>query len=216
MHDILYLHGFGDTHPQACRIVEALRRQGQDLRIHAPCYHPSGRIDATRIGRTLEQCLGMLDRLQLVKVHLVGYSFGGLLAAILASQHPDRIVNLLLLAPAIDNFIRNYAGRGSHEWPMPREYVEELQSYPARPRIVRPTTLVHGMLDHDRAGSAPWRIQQWAAEQPFQHVYFLEGVDHSLTGWLAAPVSDSRPDRFPSFSHVLQQWLEQCPGLAHG
>ncbi len=29
--------------------------------------------------------------------------------------------------------------------------LEELQSYPARPQVVRPTTLVHGMLDHDRA-----------------------------------------------------------------
>ena len=151
----------------------------------------------------------MLDRLQLANIHLVGYSFGGLLAAILASQYPDRIVNLLLLAPAIDNFIRNYAARAPHEWPMPREYVEELRSYPARPQIVRPTTLVHGMLDHDRAGSAPWRIQQWAAEQPFRHVYFLDRVDHSLAGWLPAAVSDSQPERSPTFIHVVQQWLEE-------
>ena len=40
---------------------------------------------------------------------------GGLLAAILASQQPERIANVLLLAPAIDNFTRNYEGRSPHD-----------------------------------------------------------------------------------------------------
>ncbi len=208
MHDILYLHGFGDTRPQASGIVAALRTHCQDLRIQAPCYHPAGRIDATRIGRTLEECLGLMDQLQLANIHLVGYSYGGLLAAILASQHPDRIVSLLLLAPAIDNFARNYARLPLHEWPMPREYVEELRVYPARPQIVCPTTLVHGLLDHDRAGSAPWRIQEWAAQQPFRHVYFLDGVGHSLAGWLPVPSNHRQSERMPTFTHVVQQWLD--------
>ena len=155
----------------------------------------------------MDECLGLMDQLQLAKIHLVGYSFGGLLAAILASQHPDRIVNVLLLAPAIDNFSRNYAGLASHEWPMPRAYVEELQAYTARPPIVCPTTLVHGLLDHDRAGSAPWRIQEWAEQQAFRHVYFLDGVDHSLRGWVPVPLNHRQSERSITFTYVVQQWL---------
>ncbi len=109
-----------------------------------------------------------------------------------------------MLAPAIDNYARNYEGRDPVSWRMPREYVEELQTYPARPNIVLPTTLVHGLLDVDREGSAPWRVQQWAAEQSFRRAYFLDGVDHSLDPWLSEPSwTNGRSGNVPTFQQVV-------------
>jgi pimeloyl-ACP methyl ester carboxylesterase len=42
----------------------------------------------------------LLDELKLDKVNLVGFSMGGLLAARLASQYPNRVKKLVLVAPA--------------------------------------------------------------------------------------------------------------------
>jgi pimeloyl-ACP methyl ester carboxylesterase len=116
-------------------------------------------------------------------VRLVGYSFGGLLAALLAERYFERIAKLLLFAPAIDNIARNYSGDPA-QWQMPRDYVEELRKYPARPAIVCPTTLVYGDLDDDSGGSTPNRYRAWASEQPFAAVHELAGVDHDLEPWL--------------------------------
>jgi pimeloyl-ACP methyl ester carboxylesterase len=203
---ILYLHGFGDCQPQRCPIAASLRQVLPDSRMYTPCYHPIGRIEATRIKQFLAELQNLIDEIGPAKVHLIGYSFGGLLAAILACQRPERIGNVLLLAPAIDNYERNYEARTPEEWLMPPEFVEELLSYPTRPAIVRPTILVHGSLDRDEEGSAPWRIQRWAEEQPFRGVYILDQVDHSLATWLSD--SGNHSAALPAFRQVVQQWIE--------
>lgn len=207
MHDILYLHGFGTTNLEACPVANAMRTAVAGVRLHAPCYHPGGHIEATRIGASLDALAEIIVKDSTSgKVDVVGYSFGGLLAALLAARQPDILGKVLLLAPAIDNYARNYEGRDPASWRMPREYVEELQTYPARPDIVRPTTLVHVLSDVDRQGSAPWRVRQWAEEQPFRHVYFLEGVDHFLEPWLSgsARANDSRGD-VPTFQQLIRE-----------
>ncbi|MGO9464633.1 MAG: alpha/beta fold hydrolase [Isosphaeraceae bacterium] len=203
----LYLHGFGRTNPRACPVAEALRTAVPIVRLHAPCYHPGALIKATRIGASLEEFTNIIVHDSTTgKVHLVGYSFGGLLGAILAARRPDIIGNVLLLAPAIDNYARNYERRDPASWCMPRRYVEELRAYPARPDIVRPTTLVHGKLDIDHDGSAPWRVRRWKEEQPFRHVYFLDGVDHSLEPWLSAPArTNDTPRDVPSFEQLVME-----------
>jgi pimeloyl-ACP methyl ester carboxylesterase len=208
MYELLYLHGFGEANPEHCRVARALRRAAPNRCVHTPCYHPGGEKTATRIQRTLADCEEIIERSGASRVHLIGYSFGGLLSAILASRRKDLIENLLLLAPAIDNFDRNFAGRKPETWHMPPEYVEELQLYPARPEVVRPTTLVHGMLDVDNAGSAPWRIMEWATQQSFDRVYLLEGVDHSLEPWLSDErwTNDNAND-VPTFRHLVEQLL---------
>lgn len=210
MHDILYLHGFGETHPERCPVARALRIATPGIRLQAPNYHPGGHVAATRIGESLEVFTTLAERSTSCKVHLVGYSFGGLLAALLAARRPDIVGNVLLLAPAIDNYARNYEGRDPAGWRMPRAYVEELQAYPARPDIVRPTTLIHGLLDLDSDGSAPWRVQRWEAEQSFRRVYFLDGVDHSLEPWLSAPSwTADGSDGVPDFKQVVLGLLSE-------
>jgi pimeloyl-ACP methyl ester carboxylesterase len=205
MQDVLYLHGFGETKPRNCAVAHGLWRALPDYHVHVPSYHPGEDILATRVGAALESLEQLIERMPEGRVHLVGYSFGGLLAALLAERRPDLIGNVLLLAPAIDNFARNYQGRDPAAWRMPREYVEELHTYPARPRIVRPTTLMHGRLDTDAGGSGPWRIEEWAAEQPFRQVLLLPGVDHSLEPWLSTGScgeTQREPRRIPTFHEL--------------
>jgi pimeloyl-ACP methyl ester carboxylesterase len=190
MPDVLYLHGFGTTKPEDEPISLALRRSLADNQIHSPGYHPAGVVKATRVGLTLSALERFIQGSAACRMHLVGYSFGGLLAAMLAERRPDLVANLLLLAPAIDNVARNYQGRDPSIWRMPPEYVDELKTYPARPRIVRPTVLVHGRLDTDAGGSAPWRIEEWVREQPFRAAHLLAGVDHSMEPWLSGGSAD--------------------------
>lgn len=204
MHDILYLHGFGDCQPDQGAVINTLRLAAPTSTIHVPCYHPGGQIVATRIGAAISQCLAVIEGTDSGIVHIVGYSFGGLIAAIIADQHPERVKNVLLLAPAIDNYSRNYEGRRPSQWPMPVDYVEELKRYPARPNVVRPTTLVHGMLDNDLGGSLPWRIQRWAAEQSFHEIHLIDGIGHSLQPWLSAPPLECEPNgSVPSFQQLV-------------
>jgi pimeloyl-ACP methyl ester carboxylesterase len=212
MPDVLYLHGFGETNPKHCPIAHALWRVVTDYQVHVPGYHPDGDILATRIGPTLAMLERLIARMPTGRAHVVGYSFGGLLAALLAERSPERVANILLLAPAIDNFARNYEGRDPSRWRMPREYVEELQTFPPRPRIVRPTTLVHGRLDTDAGGSAPYRIEAWAREQPFQRLWLLPGVDHGLEPWLSTgdcPGVDESSCPVPTWNELVGELVSE-------
>jgi pimeloyl-ACP methyl ester carboxylesterase len=191
MSDTLYLHGFFQPDPESSVQLQSLRRANQDTTIHAPSYHPDGDVSATRIGATLDECAELIIRSRPGRAHVIGFSFGGLLAALLAEQHPELVTNVLLLAPAIDNFARNYEGRTREDWFMPESFVEEILRYPARPRITRPTTVVHGLLDNDTAGCSPWRIKRWAEEQRFENIYFLPNVPHSMEPWISADKGSS-------------------------
>jgi pimeloyl-ACP methyl ester carboxylesterase len=44
-----------------------------------------------------DQVVGLMDTLELPKVHLVGNSFGGAIALRIAAQHPDRVGKLVLM-----------------------------------------------------------------------------------------------------------------------
>jgi pimeloyl-ACP methyl ester carboxylesterase len=44
-----------------------------------------------------DQVVGLMDTLELAKVHLVGNSFGGAIALRIATQHPDRVGRLVLM-----------------------------------------------------------------------------------------------------------------------
>ena len=184
---VLYLHGFAQCSPESTPQLRTLRMALPGCVIHAPCYHPAGIVRETSIRETLRSLVGLLDRSPSRAMSVVGYSFGGLLCALLAAEHPQLVTNVLLLAPAIDNYERNYASLRPSAWQMPSSFVMEMKELPARPRITRPTTLVHGTLDDDSGGSAPWRVQAWAKEERFASLVLLEGVYHDLEPWLTLP-----------------------------
>jgi pimeloyl-ACP methyl ester carboxylesterase len=140
-------------------------------------------VRATRIPQALDAIEAIARDSTTGKVHLVGYSFGGLLAALLASRSPELVASLTLIAPAIDNFDRNYKDR---RWRMPNVYVEELQQLPARPLLnpasyPGPTVVVHGIYD----STASWRVREWATECNL--TLHEPECDHSLLGWRCHP-----------------------------
>eukprot|EP00977_Amphora_coffeiformis_P007188 scaffold1564_cov174-Amphora_coffeaeformis.AAC.26 len=108
--EVLYLHGFGCTVPANSRVAKYLQKKVVEkdnrLRLQTPCYHPSGESAQTDYLATMRELSNsfkgenaLLD---------VGYSAGGYLAALWASQKPELVRGLILLAPAIDNYERNF------------------------------------------------------------------------------------------------------------
>lgn len=171
-------------------------------------YHPGGQVSATRLDDFLEEMKHVAETLPAGHFEaVIGFSVGGLLAALFQEQHPGLVKRVVLMAPAIDNFARNFANSHPNQWFMPREYVEELRRMSSRPKIKVPALLIHGSLDDDNGGSALWRMQEWASEEQFHAIYFPESVGHSpaivgvdgspswseLVQWAINPLSPSLP-----------------------
>lgn len=195
MDHFIFLHGFGDQHNGAyCHVAEALRELLREEGIELQCetYHPGGDISATRYASFLVHLRERVKELTKTgKVHLVGYSVGGLLAASFATQYPSLVTSLLLLAPAIDNYERNWR---TSACPFGQEFVRQLLMLPDhgnRPFIDTaqvPTIIVHGLREDDNGGSDPWRMRQWVAglqNVPGSHVELhTPDADHSLADWI--------------------------------
>uniref|UniRef100_A0A7S4RVL3 AB hydrolase-1 domain-containing protein n=1 Tax=Alexandrium monilatum TaxID=311494 RepID=A0A7S4RVL3_9DINO len=205
---VLYLHGWGGHYPAECPIAHALQRLLSDapVALHMPTFHPGGKVKETRVERFLVDLAEEARHQPNGRfAAVVGCSFGGLLAALFQERFPEFVGRMVLLAPAIDNFARNYEGVPEAERRMPEVFVKELSSLPARPTIKVPTTLLHGLLDNDDGGSALWRVREWAAAERFSAAHFPEGVDHSLEPWLSTPTA--APDA-PPLEAMLQWALE--------
>src|SRR5689334_10825931 len=96
---LLFLHGAGTATG-----FHAVAPWAQKFKIYLP-YHPgfgeSADSDATTsIDDYVLHYLELLDLLQIDKVHLVGLSAGGWIAAKLATQNSHRLKKLVLIAPA--------------------------------------------------------------------------------------------------------------------
>jgi pimeloyl-ACP methyl ester carboxylesterase len=92
--DLLVLHGLSGSWRWWTRVVELLEPH---LRLHFVGLPKLGRVRAGEIAPWLSR---FLDAAGLEAVDVVGHSLGGLLAAELAAQHPDRVRRLVLVAPA--------------------------------------------------------------------------------------------------------------------
>ena len=98
MSQILFLHGFGQTEPDSTPQLKALRTALPHSSVLAPTYHPGGSVEATRVSVALAGLSELLKSASRRTTHLVGYSFGGLLSALLAERHPE-LVDRVLLSP---------------------------------------------------------------------------------------------------------------------
>jgi len=187
--EVLFLHGFGATQPEltvpACMVKRAV--DGFGARFHCPCYHPGGDYKKTRIGQFLAQLRSMALSLPSGRFSvIVGYSVGGLIAALFQEQFPELVGSIVLIAPSIDNYERNYRHVPSVLRAMPAEYVEEMAQLSARPVIKVPAAILHGMLDIDGGVDMPARVKQWTSQAKFEKCYFPETLNHSLEPWISS------------------------------
>jgi pyruvate dehydrogenase E2 component (dihydrolipoamide acetyltransferase) len=167
---VLLLHGFGAdlnswmfTQPA---LSEGRRTIALDLPGHGGSTKEVGAGDADALTDAVE---GALAALGLERVHLIGHSLGGAVAAMLAARRTDRIATLTLIAPAglgadinagfIDGFIR--AARR-------RDVMEVLQLLVHDPALVS-RAMVEDVLRYKRIDGVA------AALQAISAAWFAEG-----------------------------------------
>ncbi len=98
--DVVFLHGTSGHLEAFSRNVVPHVRAGYrvhaiDMLGHGYTGKPDYRYE---IPRYVDHLLGYLDAMQVQRAHLVGESLGGWVAAWLASEHPERVATLQLLA----------------------------------------------------------------------------------------------------------------------
>jgi pimeloyl-ACP methyl ester carboxylesterase len=99
---VLLLHGFPDTHRVWRKQIPVLAAAG--YRVLAPDLRGYGRSDAPRgvaryqLAQLRGDVLGVLDRLHIDKVSLVGHDWGGLIGWQLAALAPQRVSCLVSLS----------------------------------------------------------------------------------------------------------------------
>jgi len=163
---VLLLHGFGAdlntwmfTQPA---LAEGRRVVALDLPGHGGSAKEVGTGDVERLADTVEAGATALG---LERLHLVGHSMGGAIAASFALRWPERVATLTLVAPAglgseinagfIDGFVR--ASRR-------REAMDALQQLVNDPALVS-RTMVEDVLRYKRLDGVPTALasiaQQW-------------------------------------------------------
>jgi pimeloyl-ACP methyl ester carboxylesterase len=60
-----------------------------------------GDVTDSSIGNNAADLKGLIEKLGVAPVHLIGHSYGGFVAAFLAADHPDLVRSLVLVEPAI-------------------------------------------------------------------------------------------------------------------
>ena len=96
---LLFLHGAGTFH--GFEFAKPWAEKFRVIHPHHPGFGESGDDPAMdTINDYVMHYVELLDTLGIDKVHLVGFSLGGLLAVHFASQQRDRVKTLTLVAPA--------------------------------------------------------------------------------------------------------------------
>lgn len=99
---VLLLHGFGDNKDNFIALAAGLTDEYRVVVPDLPGFGETAIRPDTEYSPELyvRTILGLLDRLGISSVDLVGYSMGGTLAVKIAAQSPHRVRSLTLLAPA--------------------------------------------------------------------------------------------------------------------
>ncbi|MCF8211264.1 MAG: acetoin dehydrogenase dihydrolipoyllysine-residue acetyltransferase subunit [Rhodoferax sp.] len=98
---VLFLHGFGGDLDNWLFNIDAVGEKAPVLALDLPGHGQSGiRLPGAGLGALATWVSAFLDAVQVERVHLVGHSMGGAIAAQLALQDSDRVASLTLIGSA--------------------------------------------------------------------------------------------------------------------
>ena len=100
-HALVFIHGLGSYAPAWKKNMETLKKDFRCLALDLPGYGKSskGKYEAT-MSSFAKDLIAFLDHLKIEKATLVGHSMGGQIAIATALQYPERVGQLVLVAPA--------------------------------------------------------------------------------------------------------------------
>lgn len=98
---LVFVHGLGSNHKSWRKNIPVLQEKARCISLDLPGYGQSDKgdwaYDMQFFAQTLHE---LLDVLQLEQVTLVGHSMGGQISMHFALMYPEKVKNLVLLAPA--------------------------------------------------------------------------------------------------------------------
>ncbi|MCL6452155.1 MAG: alpha/beta fold hydrolase [Alicyclobacillus sp.] len=203
----ILIHGFTGTPQDLEPLATALRAQGYTVHCPLLAGHGGTREDLESATATAwVDSVGPLVRTALTQgpVHLVGFSMGAMIAAILAASYP--IASVTMLAPAVfyvgtQKLFRQIAGVIKETWdaPRPSAYLKDrinrisqmplssvkqfrrvvLMGKAAIPKMVAPLCIVQGLLDETvEPRGANW-VYQYAGSAE-KSLYWLPASRHLI------------------------------------
>lgn len=196
---VIYLHGFasGATSAKATYLGQRLRARGVDVEtpdLNLPDF------STLTVTRMLEQTRALMDTVN-APVTLIGSSLGAFVAVNAAAKWPNRVKNLVLMAPALDFGDHNQSGPGGADlgdWkragvlnvfhfgygrvmPVHYELYEDARRYNAMDATLEmPVLVFQGRRD---TAVSPQTVEEWAKRRPNVELHMLDD-DHQLTGSL--------------------------------
>ncbi|MDJ0733929.1 MAG: alpha/beta hydrolase [Nostocaceae cyanobacterium] len=156
---VVFLHGPWHDSSQWVSIMELL---SEDFHCLAPDLLGFGESDFPNVHHSIDlhvECLAeLLASLKLEKVHLVGHSLGGWIAASYALKYPEKIYNLVLLAP------EGVEIEGSEKrWQKMQSLIKRSPWVFKLLRMLRPLTKILGL---DRKIEQEWRQKNLMLQNP--------------------------------------------------
>lgn len=94
---ILLLHGLAASARWWTRVVPTLSETHRVHAIDLPSFGESGRGVRFHLDRVPDQLIALMDAEGIERASIVGHSMGGLIAARMAADHPDRVDRLVLV-----------------------------------------------------------------------------------------------------------------------
>jgi non-heme chloroperoxidase len=101
---VLFSHGIPTDYRAWNAQVEAFSKSYSTItysRRYAAPNRRDGDVTDSTVAANAADLLGLIEKLGVAPVHLVGHSYGGFVAAYLAADHPDLVRTLVLVEPAI-------------------------------------------------------------------------------------------------------------------
>lgn len=95
---VVFLHGVGGDSASWAPQIDAFSGQFRAIAWDMPGYGGSPALERMTFPALSDSLLGLLDRLELDRVYLVGHSMGGMVAQEFAASRPERVRALVLSA----------------------------------------------------------------------------------------------------------------------